>query len=90
MTDITDIDQSETGNDDFENPGEWTPAKRIRLKSRTLVQSKRLRETPTDLEHMDNDELQRMGTGSTANKRKSDQPEEATVKDHCVDDIVMD
>ena len=31
-----------------------------------------------------------MGTGSTANKRKSDQPEEATVKEQRVDDIVMD
>ena len=39
---------------------------------------------------MENDELQRMGTGSTANKRISDQPEEATVKAQRVDDIVMD
>ena len=39
---------------------------------------------------MENDELWRMGTGSTANKRKSDQPEEATVEEQRVDDIVMD
>ena len=31
-----------------------------------------------------------MGTGSTANKREGDQPEEATVKEQRVDDIVMD
>ena len=31
-----------------------------------------------------------MGTGSTANKRKSDHPEEATVKEQRVDDIAMD
>ena len=48
------------------------------------------RETPADLEHMENDELRRMGTGSAANTRKSDQPEEATVKEQRVDDIVMD
>ena len=68
--DIRDTEQSETANDEPENPGEWTLAKRIRLKSKPLVQSKRPRETPTDLEHMENDELRRMGTGSTANKRK--------------------
>ena len=39
---------------------------------------------------MENDELRRMGTGNTANKRKSDQPEEATVKEQRVDDIAMD
>ena len=39
---------------------------------------------------MENDGLRRMGTGSTANKRKSDQPEEAMVKEQRVDDIVMD
>ena len=39
---------------------------------------------------MENDELRRMGTGSTANKRKSDQPEESTVKEQRVYDIVMD
>ena len=78
-TDIRDTQQFETSNDEPENPGEWTPAKRIRLKSKPLVQSKRPRGTPTDLEHMENDELRRMGTGSTANKRQSDQPEESTV-----------
>ena len=87
---IRDTEQVETANDEPENPGEWTPAKRIRLKSTPLVQSKRPRETPTDLEHMENDELRRMGTSSTANKRKSDQPEEATEKEQRVDDIVMD
>ena len=54
------------------------------------MQSKRPRETPTDLENMENDELHRIGIGSSANKRKSDQPEEATVKEQRVDDIVMD
>ena len=54
------------------------------------MQSRRPRETPTDLEHVENNELWRMGAGSTANKRKSDQPEEATVKEQRVDDIVMD
>ena len=39
---------------------------------------------------MDNNELRRMGTGSTASKRKRDQPEEATVKEQRVDDIAMD
>ena len=58
--------RDQPGNDELENPGTWTPAKRIRLKSKPLVQSKRPRETPTDLEHMENDELRRMGTGSTA------------------------
>ena len=33
MTDIRDTDQPETGNDECENPGEWTPAKRILLKT---------------------------------------------------------
>ena len=75
--DIRDTEQFENANDEPENPGEWTQAKRIRLKSKTLVQSKRPRETPTDLEHMENDELRRMGTGSTANKRKSDQPQKS-------------
>ena len=52
MTDIRDINQRETNNDEFENPGEWTPAKRIRMKSRPLIQSKRPRETPTILEYL--------------------------------------
>ena len=54
------------------------------------MHSKRARERPTDLEDMENDELQRMGISSTANKRKNDQPEEATVKEQRVDDIAMD
>ena len=54
------------------------------------MQSKRPRETPTDLEHMENDELRRMGTSSTTNKRKSDQPEESTVREQRVDDVAMD
>ena len=41
VTDIRDADQPDTGNDEFENPGEWTTVKRIRMKSRPLVQSKR-------------------------------------------------
>ena len=53
------------------------------------MQSKWPRETLTDLEQMENDELRRTGTGSTANKRKSDQPEEATVEEQRVDDIAM-
>ena len=87
---MRDTEQLENANDDPESPGDWTPAKRIRLKSKPLVHSKRPRETATNLEHMENDELRRMGTGSTANKRKSDQPEEATVKEQRFDDIVMD
>ena len=75
-----DTEQLEVANDELEDPREWTPAKRIRLKSKPLVQSKRPRVTPTGLERMETDELRRMGPGSTANKRKSDQPEEATVK----------
>ena len=31
-----------------------------------------------------------MGTGNSANKRKRDQPEEMTVKEHRFDDIAMD
>ena len=64
--------------------------KRIRMKSRPLVQSKSPRETPTVLEHIESDELQRMGTGSSANKRKSDQPEEMTVKEQRVEEMAMD
>ena len=60
MTDIRDTDQLEHGNDESENPGEWTPVKRIRMKSRPLVQSKRSREMPTNPELMESDELQRM------------------------------
>ena len=87
---IRDTEQLEHANNEPESPGDWTPATRIRLKSKPLVQPKRSREAPTDLEHMENDELRRMGTGSIANKRKSDQPEEATVKEQRVGDIVMD
>ena len=88
--DIRDTEQFENANDEPENPGEWTRAKRIRLKSKPLVQLKRPRERPTDLKHMENDELRRMGTGNTATKRKSDQPEESTVKEQMVDDVAMD
>ena len=88
--DIRGTEQFETANDEPENPGEWTPAKRIRSKSKPLVQSKRPRATPTDFEHMENDELQRMVTSGTAGARKSYQPEEATVMEQSVDDIVMD
>ena len=82
--DIRKTEQLKHANDEPENPGEWTPATRIRLKSKPLVQSKMPRETPTNLEHVGNDELRRMGTCSTANMRKSDQPEKS------VDDIPMD
>ena len=54
------------------------------------MQSKRPRETPTDLEHMECDELRSTGTGSTADKRKSDQPDESTVKEQKVGGIAMD
>ena len=49
--DITDTEQFENANDEPENPGEWTPAKRIRLKSKPLVQSKTatIRGLPADL-----------------------------------------
>ena len=60
------------------------------MKSKPLVQSKRLRKTLADLEHMENDEMRIMGTGSTVNKRESDQPEESTVKEQRVDDVAMD
>ena len=46
---IRDTEQLENANDEPENPRDWAPAKRIRLKSKPLVQSKRPRETPTDL-----------------------------------------
>ena len=39
---------------------------------------------------MENDELRRMGKSNTGKKRKSDQPEKATVKEQRVDDIAMD
>ena len=48
-TDNRDTDK-QGSNDDSENPGEWTPAKRIRMKSKTLTQPKRPREMPTVLE----------------------------------------
>ena len=51
--------------------------------------SRKGRETPADLEHMESDELRRMGTRSTADKRQSDQPEESTVKEQRVDDVEM-
>ena len=73
-----DTEQLENANDETESPGDWTPE--------PLVQSKRPRETPTNLEHMENDELRRMGTG----KRKSDQPDQAAVKGTEGDDILMD
>ena len=67
---IRDTEQLGNANDEPESPGDWTPSKRIRLKSKPLVQTKRPRETPTNLEHMENDELWRMGTGSTAKQGK--------------------
>ena len=68
--DIKDTEQFESANDELENPGEWTPAKRIRLKSKPLVQSKRLRETPTDLEHMENDEMGEWGQAAPQTREK--------------------
>ena len=88
-TDNRDTDK-QGSNDDSENPGEWTPAKRIRMKSKTLTQPKRPREMPTVLENMESDELQRMGTGSIANKRRGDQPEELTAKEPRIEDVAMD
>ena len=38
---IRDTEQLENANDEGESPEEWTPAKRIRLKSKPLVQSKK-------------------------------------------------
>ena len=64
--------------------------KRIRMKSTPLVQPKRPRETPTDLGHMESDEMHRLGTGSNANKRKGDQPEGLAVKEQRVEDVEMD
>ena len=63
-------DKSEIANNELENPGEWTPAKRIRLKAKPLVQSKRPRETPTDLEHMENDELAENGNRQHCKQEK--------------------
>ena len=60
----------------------------IEIKTSCAVE-KAERETPTNLEHLENDELQIMGTGSTANRRKSDQPEGATMKEQRVDGIAM-
>ena len=63
MTEIRDTDQPE--HDESGNPGEWTPVKRIRLKSKPLVQSNRPRETPADFEHMEKGlAAGKMGTGS--------------------------
>ena len=61
-----------------------------RMKSSPLVQSKRSREMPTILEQIENDELQGMGTGSNANKRESDQPEQQAAKEHRFEDVAMD
>ena len=82
MTDIRDADQLKYGNHESQYPGEWTPV--------NLVPPKRPRETLTDLEHMESDELHRMGTGSRANQTKSDQPEEESVKEQRVEDVAMD
>ena len=84
-----DIDKRD-GNDDSENPGEWTPAKRIRMKSRPMSQPKRPREMTTILEDMERDDLQRMGTGSVASKRQGEQPEELTAKERKVENSAMD
>ena len=75
---------------DSENPGEWTPAKRIRMKSRPMSQPKRPREMTTILEDMERDDLQRMGTGSVASKRQGEQPEELTAKERKVENSPMD
>ena len=53
---IRDTEQLENANDKPESPGDWTPAKRIRLKSKLLCSRKGWRETPTNLEHMENDD----------------------------------
>ena len=52
VTHNRDIDK-QNSNDDSENPGEWTPAKRIRMKSKPMTQPKRPREMPTVLENME-------------------------------------
>ena len=72
-----DIDKQD-GNDDSENPGEWTPAKRIRDQETTI------------LEEMERDDQQKMGTGSVANKRQGEQPEELTAKERKVENSPMD
>ena len=89
LTDNRDIDKQDS-IDDSENPGEWTPAKRIRMKSKPMTQPMRPREMPTVLEDMETDELQRMGTGSVASKRQGDQPEELTAKERRVENPAMD
>ena len=71
--DIRDTELFETANDEPENPGEWTHRETNSLKSKPLVQSKRPRERLQISNTRKNDELRRMGTSSTANKRKSDQ-----------------
>ena len=69
---------------------DWTPAKRIRLKSKPLVQSK---EAERDAHTVSNTwkttscgEWQHCST----TRQEGDQPEEATVKEQRVDDIVID
>ena len=61
MTDIRDTHQPENGNNESENLGEWTPVKTNPNEVKTS----------TDLEHIESDELQIMGTGRSANKRKT-------------------
>ena len=101
-TDIRDTDQPEHGNDESENPGEWRLVKRSRMKASPLIQSKRPREMPTILEHMESDELQRMATGSNANKREGlpakgaeevrmdPGPQDAGVTEARMDEMLMD
>ena len=60
------------------------------MKSRPMSQPKRPREMTSILEDMERDDQQRMGTGSVANKRQSEQPEELTAKERKVENSPMD
>ena len=87
---IRDTEQLENANDEPESPGDWTPAKRIRLKSKPLVQSKRPRERRLQI----SDTWKTMICGeweqAALQTREKVQSEEVTVKEQRVDDIVMD
>ena len=84
-------EQFENANDEPENPGEWTPAKRIRLESKTCCAvEKAERDAYRSRTHGKRRAAENGNRQYIANKRKSDQPEESTVKKQRVDDVAMD
>ena len=73
--DIRDTEQFETANDEPENPGDWTPAKRVRLKSETSCAGEKAeRDAYRSRTHGKRPAAENGQTVSSANKRKSDQP----------------